>query len=97
MYCCYLFCFIKFLFFTVRLLYVIVRMNMYVMFLLRQRRLNKLILYAYTHAAHIISNCIESRHRKINHVLIHLYTITTTHVYPTMFTDWVSRKHQAVT
>ena len=44
MYCCYLFYFIRFLSFTVCLLYVIVRMNMYVMFLLQQRRLNKLIL-----------------------------------------------------
>ena len=44
MYCCYLFYFIRFLFFTVCLLYVIARMNMYVMFLLRQRRLNKLII-----------------------------------------------------
>ena len=33
-----------FLFFTVCLLDVIVRMDMYVMFLLRQRRLNKLII-----------------------------------------------------
>ena len=44
MYCCYLFYFIRFLFFTVCLLYVIARMDMYVMFLLRQRRLNKLII-----------------------------------------------------
>ena len=46
MHCCYLFYFIRFLFFTVCLLYVIVRMNIYVMFLLRQRRLNKLIIMA---------------------------------------------------
>ena len=36
--------FIRFLFFAVCLLYAIVRMNMYVMFLLRQQRLNKLII-----------------------------------------------------
>ena len=44
MYCCYLFYFIRFLFFTVYLLYVIARMNRYVMFLLWQRRLNELII-----------------------------------------------------
>ena len=44
MYCCYLSYFIRFLFFTVCLLCVLVRMNVYVMFLLRQRRLNKLIM-----------------------------------------------------
>ena len=44
MYCYYLSYFIRFLFFTVSPLYVNVRMNMYVMFLLRQQRLNKLII-----------------------------------------------------
>ena len=44
MYCCYLSYFNRFLFFTVCLLYVNVRRHMYVMFLLRQRRLNKLII-----------------------------------------------------
>ena len=44
MYWCYLLYFIRFLFFIVCLLYVIARMNIYVMFLLRQRRLNKLII-----------------------------------------------------
>ena len=39
----FLYYFSRFLFFTVCLLYAIARMNMYVMFLLRQRRLNKLI------------------------------------------------------
>ena len=36
------------LFFTVCLLYVIVRMNIYVIFLLGQRRLNKLIIMGMT-------------------------------------------------
>ena len=36
--------FFRFLFFTVCLLYVIARMNIYAMFLLRQRRLNELII-----------------------------------------------------
>ena len=60
MYCCYLFNFIRFLFFTVCLLYVIVRMNMYVMFLLRQRRLNKLVIICFNRFL-LLLDCMEYR------------------------------------
>ena len=49
MYCCYLSYFIRFLFFIVCLLYVNVRMNMYVMFLLGQQSLNKLLIIIISH------------------------------------------------
>ena len=88
MYCCYLSYCIRFLFFTVGLLYVNVRMNRYLMFLLRQRRLNKLIIiyiyiyiYIYRKArAHTHVN----RHMPA-HTHAHARTRTRTHTHHTSY------------
>ena len=76
MYCCYLSYFIRFLFFTLCLLYVNVRMNMYVMFLLRQQRLNKLIIIAKLTGSIVFfltqmsRICLKSTHNLITAVAI---------------------------